>query len=175
MLITFTVTSGPLLGRTFTFEGHDVFLVGRSPNAHCRFPEDDPFFSRVHFIVEVNPPRCRLTDMGSRNGVFVNGERVERSHELRHKDDVQVGATHIRFRWPYGKKRRQASGEQEPKAPKPFKIRKAWIAFAGRIIAQMLGAAALIFLGLAIGGGLPQSCSTPAPNQSAPAQQRVAD
>src|SRR6187551_1212633 len=94
MLITLTVTSGPLNGRTFTFEGHDVFLVGRSPNAHARFPEDDPFFSRVHFLVEVNPPRCRLTDMGSRNGTFVNGHTVN-VVELANGDEIRAGHTRI--------------------------------------------------------------------------------
>jgi serine/threonine-protein kinase len=97
MLITFTVTSGPLTGRAFTFEGHDVFLVGRSPNAHCRFPEDDPYFSRVHFLVEVNPPRCRLTDMGSRNGTFVNGRRIEGPTRLSPGDQVQFGGATFRF------------------------------------------------------------------------------
>jgi serine/threonine protein kinase len=94
MLVTLAVTTGPLAGRTFPFEGHDVFLVGRSPNAHCRFPEDDPFFSRVHFLVEVNPPRCRLTDMGSRNGTFVNGRKVE-VVDLADGDEIRAG--HTRF------------------------------------------------------------------------------
>src|SRR5581483_8699208 len=92
MRITFTVTTGPLAGRHFHFEGHDVFLVGRSPNAHCRFPEDDPFFSRVHFLVEVNPPQCRLTDMGSRNGTFVNGQKVQQA-ELKNGDQIKAGKT----------------------------------------------------------------------------------
>jgi serine/threonine-protein kinase len=97
MLITLTVTSGPLNGRTFTFEGHDVFLVGRSPNAHARFPEDDPFFSRVHFLIEVNPPRCRITDMGSRNGTFVNGKKVE-VVDLDDGDEIRAGHTRITVR-----------------------------------------------------------------------------
>jgi len=97
MLITLTVTSGPLNGRTFTFEGHDVFLIGRSPNAHARFPEDDPFFSRVHFLIEVNPPRCRLTDMGSRNGTFVNGKKVD-VVDLDNNDEIRAGHTRITVR-----------------------------------------------------------------------------
>jgi pSer/pThr/pTyr-binding forkhead associated (FHA) protein len=94
MLVTLAVTTGPLVGRTFPFEGHDVFLVGRSPNAHCRFPEDDPYFSRVHFLVEVNPPRCRLTDMGSRNGTYVNGRKVD-VVDLADGDEIRAG--HTRF------------------------------------------------------------------------------
>jgi eukaryotic-like serine/threonine-protein kinase len=97
MRIVFTITAGPLAGQVFKFEGHDVFLVGRSPNAHCRFPEDDPFFSRVHFLIEVNPPRCRLTDMSSRNGTFVNGRKVE-VIDLADQDEIRAGHTRILVR-----------------------------------------------------------------------------
>lgn len=74
-----------------------MFLVGRSANAHCRFPEDDPFFSRVHFLIEVNPPRCRLTDMSSRNGTFVNGRKVE-VVDLADRDEIRAGHTRILVR-----------------------------------------------------------------------------
>ena len=92
MRITFQVTAGPLAGQEFGFDRHDVFLVGRSPNAHCRLPEDDPYFSRVHFMIEVNPPRCRVTDMGSRNGTFVNGRPV-RMFDLHDGDEIRAGHT----------------------------------------------------------------------------------
>ena len=92
MRITFQVTAGPLAGQEFGFDRHDVFLVGRSPNAHCRLPEDDPYFSRVHFMIEVNPPRCRVTDMGSRNGTFVNGRPV-RMFDLHDGDKIRAGHT----------------------------------------------------------------------------------
>ena len=60
MRITFTVTAGPHKGRVFQFTGHDTFIVGRSKQAHFRLPAKDRFFSRVHFLVEVNPPHCRI-------------------------------------------------------------------------------------------------------------------
>lgn len=80
------------MGQSFSFDRHDVFLVGRSPNAHCRLPESDPYFSRIHFMIEVNPPRCRVTDMNSRNGTFVNGQRVD-VRELQHGDEIKAGHT----------------------------------------------------------------------------------
>jgi serine/threonine protein kinase len=98
MRVVFTIAAGPLAGRVFTFEGHDVFLVGRSPNAHCRFPEDDPFFSRFHFLIEVNPPHCRLTDMSSRNGTFVNGKKVD-VVDLSDRDEIKAGHTRILVRF----------------------------------------------------------------------------
>jgi eukaryotic-like serine/threonine-protein kinase len=95
MRITLTVTEGPHKGKLFSFVGHDTFLVGRSPRTHFRLSEEDRFFSRIHFLIEANPPRCRLLDMKSRNGTFVNGERVE-SRELRDGDQIKAGRTIIR-------------------------------------------------------------------------------
>ena len=48
----------------------------RVKEADLQLPYDDPYFSRRHFVVEVNPPRCRLMDLKSRNGTYVNGEEV---------------------------------------------------------------------------------------------------
>jgi eukaryotic-like serine/threonine-protein kinase len=92
MRITLTVTAGPHKGRVFTFAGHDTFIVGRSQRAHFRLPLKDKYFSRVHFLVEVNPPECRLLDMGSRNGTYVNGHRV-RTADLKDKDRIKAGKT----------------------------------------------------------------------------------
>jgi serine/threonine-protein kinase len=95
MRITLTVTGGPHKGKTFTFSGHDTFIVGRSPKSHFRLSEEDRYFSRIHFLVEANPPRCRLLDMSSRNGTYVNDQRVD-SCELGDGDKIQAGRTVLR-------------------------------------------------------------------------------
>ncbi len=92
MRITLTVTEGPHQGQVFVFDGHDTFLVGRSKRAHFRLPSKDRYFSRIHFLVELNPPHCRLMDMSSSNGTYVNGQRVERS-DLRDGDTIRAGQT----------------------------------------------------------------------------------
>jgi serine/threonine-protein kinase len=92
MRVTLAVIEGPHAGRAFTFEEHDSFIVGRSKRAHFRLPFKDKFFSRIHFMVEVNPPRCRVLDMRSRNGTHVNGERVK-SADLKHGDQIKAGKT----------------------------------------------------------------------------------
>ena len=46
----------------------------------------------MHFLVEANPPLCRLTDLGSRNGTEVNGQMVQ-SAELKHGDEIRAGRT----------------------------------------------------------------------------------
>jgi eukaryotic-like serine/threonine-protein kinase len=95
MRITLRVTEGPNKGRTFTFTNRDRFLVGRSKLAHFRLPNTDRYFSRIHFLVEVNPPYCRLMDMGSRNGTYVNGKEVSAA-DLNHGDRIKAGRTVIR-------------------------------------------------------------------------------
>ncbi len=94
MTILLTVTGGPHTGRSFRFDRHDTFLVGRAPEAHFSLP-DDAYFSRMHCLIEVNPPLCRLTDLASRNGTFVNGNRVQ-SAQLNHGDEVRGGRTTLK-------------------------------------------------------------------------------
>ncbi len=92
MNVTLTVTEGPHQGRSYTFREHDTFIVGRSKDAHFRLPLKDKYFSRFHFMVEVNPPFCRLMDMASTNGTFVNGRKVTTS-DLNDGDVIKGGKT----------------------------------------------------------------------------------
>ena len=56
MKIKLIVIAGPHGGKEFAFEDRDTFLVGRTKEAHFQLSYDDPYFSRRHFLVEVNPP-----------------------------------------------------------------------------------------------------------------------
>src|ERR1700678_3037443 len=78
MHVTLVVLEGPLKGRSFDFERHDTFIVGRSRFVHCPMPEDMAL-SRDHFMIEINPPQCEIRDLGSTNGTFVNNNRVDRA------------------------------------------------------------------------------------------------
>ena len=59
--------------------------------------------SRDHAVIDVEHAFVTITDLGSRNGVFVNGVKV-RSQVLVGGDEVSIGAFKIRF----------LSGEQDP-------------------------------------------------------------
>jgi eukaryotic-like serine/threonine-protein kinase len=98
MAITLTVIAGPLCGKVFSFRHPDRFLVGRSPRAHLRLEHNqnkDPRASRLHFLVEINPPLCRLYDLGSHNGTYVNGQRVT-TQDLHHGNEIRAGHTVLR-------------------------------------------------------------------------------
>jgi serine/threonine-protein kinase len=91
MQVKLRVISGPQTGRVFTFDQHETFIIGRSEDAHFCLPQDR-YFSRHHCILEIAPPQCFLRDLGSLNGTFVNGVRVEAVH-LRNSDRIQGGET----------------------------------------------------------------------------------
>lgn len=97
MKVELNVVAGPHEGKSFKFDAHDKFLVGRGSQAHFRLPKKDPYFSRLHFMIEVNPPCCRLIDLDSTNGTFVNRRKVAQC-DLRDGDMVSGGDTRIHVR-----------------------------------------------------------------------------
>src|SRR5262249_5123877 len=86
---------GPNSGLRFEFEQHATFVAGRARRTHLRL-RDDPYFSRHHFLLEFQPPRCYLRDLGSRNGTLVNGQRVQEAI-LKDGDVIGGGKTRLRI------------------------------------------------------------------------------
>jgi hypothetical protein len=93
--IRLKIEHGPQSGRIFELSGHQTFIVGRAQSAHFCLPEDDPYVSRHHFLIEANPPLCRLSDLNSRNGTKVNGQPAT-SIDLRSGDRIEAGITVFR-------------------------------------------------------------------------------
>ncbi|MGL4555526.1 MAG: FHA domain-containing protein, partial [Gemmataceae bacterium] len=108
------VLSGPHEGKRFTLTGHDTFLVGRSRQAHFCIGQEDRYFSRVHFMIETNPPAARLVDMGSHNGTHLNGRRVAEASALAEGDRIQAGHTILLVSMP------GMLGLQPPRDPPPL-------------------------------------------------------
>jgi pSer/pThr/pTyr-binding forkhead associated (FHA) protein len=96
MRVILDVLQGPRKGRSFIFDRHDTFIVGRSRFVHCPMPEDSAL-SRDHFLIEINPPRCEIRDLGSTNGTFVNDQRIERLR-LSSGDRIAAGQSVFRVR-----------------------------------------------------------------------------
>ena len=68
--------------------------VGRSVRADVRL--DDPTVSRRHAIVVFDDERIEVLDDRSLNGVFLNGERVDRGR-LSDGDEITIGCIDIKF------------------------------------------------------------------------------
>jgi pSer/pThr/pTyr-binding forkhead associated (FHA) protein len=76
---------------------HDLLseaTLGRSPS--CEIPLDDAKVSRRHAQVALDGGRVVLRDLGSRNGTWLNGTRLEADAELRTGDRFQLGETVVR-------------------------------------------------------------------------------
>ena len=74
--------------------GTDPLILGRGPTASIRLPDD--YCSREHAkFLEREDGDLYVEDVGSRNGIFVNGERVLLDQKLLDGDKVRIGRTDI--------------------------------------------------------------------------------
>ena len=73
--------------------------IGKASHNHITLT--DPTVSNTHAIVISSRRGYTVVDLGSRNGTFVNGERLgSQAHTLKHGDKVQLGQTVLTFRNP---------------------------------------------------------------------------
>jgi hypothetical protein len=66
-----------------------VILFGRDDD--CALRTDDPLVSRKHARLEVTQDHVGIEDLGSRNGVNVNGDRINQYTVLGPGDQVRIG------------------------------------------------------------------------------------
>ncbi len=87
------VKRGPNAGSTFLIEGSSTSL-GRNPGSDIFL--DDVTVSRKHAEVRRQGQEFFVHDLGSLNGTYVNGERVDVT-KLASGDEVQVGKFKLVF------------------------------------------------------------------------------
>ena len=87
------VVSGNAGGKEISFE--DEFEIGRAAEGDGTLG-DDPEISRRHArITRRAGDQLTVEDLGSTNGTFVNGKRIEEATPLRAGDTVKMGTTTI--------------------------------------------------------------------------------
>src|SRR5688500_18235426 len=89
--IILTTTEGQELARR---ELKDLVLIGRSSDCDVRV--HDIMLSREHCGLERRDGHWEAVDLDSRNGTFINGERITR-HVLEDGDVIKAGRTEIAF------------------------------------------------------------------------------
>jgi hypothetical protein len=104
--VTLEVTNGPLSGQKFHIDRGMQCTIGRGKNCTIQVPDDYGRVSRQHCVLEFDPPHIRVTDLGSLNGTYRNGECVGRRdkgssperqsrtvphHELKDQDELLLG------------------------------------------------------------------------------------
>jgi pSer/pThr/pTyr-binding forkhead associated (FHA) protein len=82
------VKEGPLAGQRLDLR--DELVIGRE-NAGLTI--DDEELSRRHAVLRSSDGSVEIEDLGSRNGTFVNGGRIEAVTRLLGGDTVKVGRT----------------------------------------------------------------------------------
>jgi predicted component of type VI protein secretion system len=87
--------SGPLAGNRFELEGEVV--LGRE-NAQITLADDET--SRRHAAIRVVDGVVTISDLGSTNGTFVNGKRIDTATELRDGETIRVGKSTFRLELP---------------------------------------------------------------------------
>src|SRR5215831_5589603 len=93
MQITLENETGKSRGRLVLKTGQ-FMRVGRKLPADLTGNEDD-FMSSLHFLIECKADSCRISDMESRNGTFLNGARITDAI-LRDGDVIVAGRTRFR-------------------------------------------------------------------------------
>jgi hypothetical protein len=69
------------------------FAIGRSSS--CNLALADGLVSRRHALLHVGPDSVVVEDLGSRNGVAVNGVRIKSPRRLAHMDRVYIGSQEL--------------------------------------------------------------------------------
>lgn len=95
--------------------GEGRFSIGRSED--CNLCLDDPMASRHHAAIFIEHGKVRVEDLQSRNGVFVNQERIGESSLIQHGDIVRVGSQEMKLI------RRGGVGRAETLAQRPVTAR----------------------------------------------------
>ena len=91
MQIVLEIRSGSNAGTKLPLAQGQPLRVGRTSKADRSFP-DDKLMSSLHFAIEQGEKGCRLLDLNSSNGTFLNGARVKEAL-LANGDEIRAGKT----------------------------------------------------------------------------------
>jgi pSer/pThr/pTyr-binding forkhead associated (FHA) protein len=87
--------------------------VGRTDSADLAI-ESDKLLSRLHFAIDCEPDQCRIRDLGSRNGTFLNGALINVA-SLQDGDRIIAGETEF-----------QVTVRTQPMTPAGGESKKTW-------------------------------------------------
>ncbi len=151
MRVEIHIIAGPAKGQRFFFDKPDCFLFGRTIDAHVSLPGDSRV-SRQHFLLEISPPECKICDLDSKNGTFVNGIRYGgrtlpkqgmkqapggvKEKWLKDSDEISVGDT--RMRVSILNPAREISKKAVSNAPQPVKQHKVYCARCNKEVTEEL-------------------------------------
>lgn len=87
------ICKGPKEGKAYQIL-KPVVTIGRGTKADVNL--SDAAISRKHCVIEISPEKTVLRDLGSTNGTFVSGQRIDFVY-IQDKTEFDVGNTRIRY------------------------------------------------------------------------------
>ncbi|HWB11782.1 MAG TPA: DUF4123 domain-containing protein [Pirellulales bacterium] len=91
MRLTITIQSGARAGQRILLAPEESLRVGRTSKADIAIT-DDPTMSGTHFSIEFSGETPKVRDLGSRNGLFLNGRQVVEA-TVQTGDQIRAGRT----------------------------------------------------------------------------------
>ena len=88
MSVRLKVLRGASAGKEVAIRG-PRFFIGRSEECNLRANSDA--ISRKHCAIVIEDQDVTIRDLGSRNGTYVNGSRIEGVQKLQMGDQLRVG------------------------------------------------------------------------------------
>lgn len=113
MEIKLVVVNGVHAGREIRIR-RAKFVVGRSKE--CQLRPGCNLVSRQHCAIAQEDGRLVLKDLGSTNGTFVNGDKVEAPRVLNHGDRISIGTMEFDLRIDEAAKTPEEPQEKTPEA-----------------------------------------------------------
>ena len=88
MSVQLVVASGSRAGQVIPIVG-ERFIIGRADDCHLK-PRSE-LISRYHCEIFLKEGVVFVRDMGSKNGVLLNGIQITETNELKNSDKLTVG------------------------------------------------------------------------------------
>lgn len=90
--VTLTVVSGELAPPALTVAKQTTCVLGRADDCDLRVPNDAAHqrVSRHHCLLDIDPPEIFLRDLGSRNGTYVNGQKISQSEAGQEAEETRT-------------------------------------------------------------------------------------
>src|ERR1043165_8379585 len=85
--------AGPIAGRRYKL-GDGEYVIGR--RSDCQIFVPDMRVSRQHARLWKDGEGWTLEDLGSNNGTYINGARLQSATQLRHADEIMIANNKIR-------------------------------------------------------------------------------
>jgi eukaryotic-like serine/threonine-protein kinase len=78
MTVTLTIIDGTRQGKSYHFDSRTICWVGRQDNCTIQFPEQDDYgeISRLHCLLDIDPPKISVRDFNSKHGTYVDAVLV---------------------------------------------------------------------------------------------------